>query len=1808
MNLVHIKYKAFSEVFNKRFFLALPFFFFLFLNGSKAQTTGSVITFEAGSARLLTGASTNPSATNIDGHALGVSAVTSGNIVNITVNNTVTGISGGSDLAVIMTATGTNVTSFSYKSDNAANNFGVTSFAFAVATGTTQNITVQGYDNGSAVSGAITKTISSPGVTNFTVTSGDVSASSGWGNIDEIRMTMNTPAPANFAIDDVLLAAAVASNNAPTASSFTANPSENLTYTFSASDFGYSDGDGDPLSSVLIEALPTNGTLYLDADNDDVFDGGEAVSVSQQISVANINAGNLQYIQNGSSNTSFQFEVNDGTENSSGNYIATLTMRAVPTVTLSITPTSKSESITTASIVTATLSNAYGANTTVNLSFSGSATGSGVDYTISSSSITVGAGNTTNSIVLTNVPDVLYEGNETVIIDISSVSNGTENGTQQRTFTIIDDDSQPNATLEVLPIYNPITDESGGQAYIRGKIDAVAGTTVTIPLSFSGTATGGGTDYSLTGTTITLSPGEIMDSVRVTSQFDGIEEGSETIIVDMGAPTNAVESGTQQVTITINDEDATYPSTTITTGAGNPTNSSPFSVTITFSESVTGFAVGDITVSNGSAGNFAGSGTTYTADITPTGDGAVTVDVGAGAAQDAFGNNNTAATQLSRTYDATAPATPSAPNLTANWDTGTSNSDDITSNTQPRFSGSTEANASIKIISSIDGQVGTSTANGSGNWLQTISGTLSEGTHNITFTATDAAGNESAASAALSIVVDTSNPTLSSSSPADDATGVNTSGNITLTFNENIAFGTGNIEVIDETNGSNSFTIDAASPGTQASISGAVLTINPSSNLDLSSNYSVRIAATAIDDIAGNSYAGITNGTALNFGTNNAPTVTVNTGLTLNEGATELIDSGKLNASDTEGGTLTFTITTATTKGTLFIDTNPSNTFNAGDTELVLNATFTKNDLDSDRIRYVSTTDNDISDSFVFKVSDPDGGELTNQTFNITITPVNDAPTATGVPTDITVIEDAASNFDLSAVTLVDPDGDALTATLAASAGTFTATSGGGVTIGGSGTASLTLAGTAANINTYFDTPANIKYTGASNVSGDNAATFTLNANDATVNPQVGSGNIDITAVNDAPTFTIGANQTVAQNAGAQSINSFITTFDDGDAEATQTVQFNITNNTNATLFTSGPAISATGVLTFTPDATKFGKATISVTISDNGGTANSGVDTSPAQTFDIFVTPTNIKINEVHAGAGPDAEFIEVYNTEANATSLSGLVMVWFNGGDDLAYKDFDLTGSTNANGFYVIGETAFGSKDQDWGASPDLQNGPDAVALYVGSQNDFTGASAPTLDGLVDVIVYGSSDDATLRAALGNPALQVAGDASNSISRSADGTGGFVAQTPSPQVTNDVTSPTVTSVSVPANATYIASQNLDFTVNFSENVTVVTTGGIPQLAITVGSTTRQAVYQSGSGTSGLLFRYVVQSGEAGTDGISVGTLAANGGTLKDAATNDANLTLNSVGATTAVLVDAVAPTVTSVSVPANATYIAGQNLDFTVNFSENVTVVTTGGIPQLAVTIGSTTRQAVYQSGSGTSGLLFRYVVQSGEADTDGISVGTLASNGGTLKDAVTNDANLTLNSVGATTAVLVDAVAPTVTSVSVPANATYVAGQNLDFTVNFSENVTVVDAGGTPQLAITIGSTTRQAAYTSGTGTGALLFRYVVQSGDVDTDGISVGTLAANGGTLKDAATNDANLTLNSVGTTTAVLVDAVAPVITSLSLHNGNTFVEIFASEGLYSTNGGSGALEIADIAISISGGTATSPVITSLKKVDGTTDL
>ncbi|MDW8222735.1 MAG: hypothetical protein RMJ82_07280, partial [Gemmatales bacterium] len=158
----------------------------------------------------------------------------------------------------------------------------------------------------------------------------------------------------------------------------------------------------------------------------------------------------------------------------------------------------------------------------------------------------------------------------------------------------------------------------------------------------------------------------------------------------------------------------------------------------------------------------------------------------------------------------------------------------------------------------------------------------------------------------------------------------------------------------------------------------------------------------------------------------------------------------------------------------------------------------------------------------------------------------------------------------------------------------------------------------------------------------------------------------------------------------------------------------------------------------------------------------------------------------------------------------------------------------------------------------------------------------------------------------------------------------------------------------------------------------------------------------------------------------------------------------------------DFVSPTIVNFTLPPGGTYTAGQHLDFTVQFSETVVVNTSGNTARLELTIGTTTRFANYVSGSGTNTLLFRYTVQAGDLDTDGITLHSpLQLNGDTIRDNAGNDAVLTFTPPN-TSGVLVDAVAPTIVSITPPANGTYTAGQHLNFTVQFSETVVVNTSG--------------------------------------------------------------------------------------------------------------------------------------------------
>ena len=348
-------------------------------------------------------------------------------------------------------------------------------------------------------------------------------------------------------------------------------------------------------------------------------------------------------------------------------------------------------------------------------------------------------------------------------------------------------------------------------------------------------------------------------------------------------------------------------------------------------------------------------------------------------------------------------------------------------------------------------------------------------------------------------------------------------------------------------------------------------------------------------------------------------------------------------------------------------------------------------------------------------------------------------------------------------------------------------------------------------------------------------------------------------------------------------------------------------------------------------------------------------------------------------------------------------------------------------------------------------------------------------------------------------------------------------------------------------AYATNAAGTSYGSNVTFTTNTTVTSIDRAstnPTNAATVSYTVTFANSVSGLSVSNFSLT------TTGLTGATISSVAAGSGTtytvVVNTGTGSGTLTLNLANSTNlspgvsglpfagqTYNIDKTAPTVSSVSVPTNATYRAGQTLSFTVNFSEAVTVT---GTPQLSLTIGSTSRQAGYVSGSGTAALVFTYPVQSGDLDTDGIALASaLTLNGGTIQDAVGNNATLTLNNVASTTGVLVDAVAPTVTiSSSLGASGSSTTTTPLTFSVSFSEPVT-----GFAATDISVTNGTVVGGSLSGSGAGPYTFSVTPTAAGTAT------TVAIVANATQDAAGNGSTAS----STYSLTYAPATAPTVTT-----------------------------------------------------------
>ncbi|MDF3864842.1 DUF4347 domain-containing protein [Pseudomonas denitrificans (nom. rej.)] len=780
---------------------------------------------------------------------------------------------------------------------------------------------------------------------------------------------------------------------------------------------------------------------------------------------------------------------------------------------------------------------------------------------------------------------------------------------------------------------------------------------------------------------------------------------------------------------------------------------------------------------------------------------------------------------------------------------------------------------------------------------------------------------------------------------------------------------------------------------------------------------------------------------------------------------------------------------------------------------------------------YVNTSDNPNTATRTISFNTNDGSTDGNAvTKTVSVTAANDAPQISA-PVSIGVTEDTAQA--LTGISFSDVDAGSGTVSVqfsvAPGSGSLSAFSGAGVSVLGSGSGTLHLAGTLSDINTFIAS-GGVSFITAANATGNVVLDISIddNGNGGSGGNQTDHTTVTLTvnAVNDAPVNSVPGNQNVLQDGTLvfSSGNSNGISISDVDAGGS-TVRVTLTANNglitlggfNGLVFTVGNGISdgtvtfegtiadinnALAGLTFTPTPGYNGSASLQITTNDLGNSGSGGNQTDT------------------------DSIVIDVARPIPRITDVSAAV----------------------ANGTYKAGDTITLTVSFDRSVTVDTTGGTPSLQLETGlvdRQATYVAGSGSNVLIFSYVVQAGdiSADlDVSSSVALSLNGASIRNSTSGDIANLQVATPGSAGSLgANKDIVIDGVAPSVSSVSVPGNGTYITGQNLDFVVNFSESMLVDTSGGTPYLdvALDTGGTVR-AQYLSGSGTSALTFRLMAASGQLDSNGVNLGSsLQLGGGSITDIAGNATNTSLNNVGSTAGVLIDAVAPAATSIG-RADVTPNNGSTLNYTVTFSEAVSGVDTSDFTLNSTGSAVGTISSIVQIDART------YRVQVSAVSGDG-TLRLDVRNGATINDSAGNLLSGSLQGEVYT----VDHSAPQVASTSVPANGDYKAGDVLSFTVNANEAVQVNTTGGTPRLALDIGGQTVYANYVSGSGGSALVFQYSVQAGDNDADGISVLSLQSNGGSLRDAAGNDLQLALHGVADSSRVLVDTLAPTVTSIT---------------------------------------------------------
>jgi len=350
---------------------------------------------------------------------------------------------------------------------------------------------------------------------------------------------------------------------------------------------------------------------------------------------------------------------------------------------------------------------------------------------------------------------------------------------------------------------------SGASAGLTITVDLTAPTTTVGGIAFSADQGASGTDF-ITNTAAQTISGTLSAALQTGEQVQvSLDNGASWTAAQVNGTAWSLAatlagSGTLQARVVDAVDnagpvasqayvlDTAAPTVTITSDVAALKAGETATVTFTFSEdpgaSFTWDGTqGDVVVSGGTLSAIGGSGQVRTATFTPdanTDGGTASITIGAGSYADAAGNTGGAGTTPSLHFDTLAPAVPLA-HLSPLSDSGAIPVDGVTRVVTPTFDGFAEAGTTVTLYDTDGTTVLGSTVATNGIWSITTS-TLSEGVHTITARASDAAGNESAASIGTQVTIDTTAP----DAPSTPTPGAAITRDTTPTFSGTAAVGT----------------------------------------------------------------------------------------------------------------------------------------------------------------------------------------------------------------------------------------------------------------------------------------------------------------------------------------------------------------------------------------------------------------------------------------------------------------------------------------------------------------------------------------------------------------------------------------------------------------------------------------------------------------------------------------------------------------------------------------------------------------------------------------------------------------------------------------------------------------------------------------------------------------------------------------------------------------------------------------------------------------------------------------------------------